>query len=480
MCIRDRKKADQELQVAMHQWAEAKAKITEEISRKAIAQKEQSQFDECYFKRKKIDIRKVEDLLGKKEVERVMKMYSMKNYYVRGKDNINGEVQEDEEEDDEDESSSYEDVEEEEEEQEANLKQNESQQQQQEKEEKPNNENAEQSSYEEGSSYEEDETSQRLKKELQEKKQQTRPYSGKLSVKDFSKVLPQQQQSQLPPLIRQYSIQNLEGKIIKRDIYHTRLLNQNYIRQKLNVFAKPEEQQQLSWQPNLSQNNNSKENESKQDMKRISSAKQQQQQQQQQVDKKNQGKQQQQQQQQQQQNKEEQKPVSPKNLKPRPQRKCLPQGNANQVLLNDYEKDNPDKPTRQLSIFGKRPENNELPSMKPEKKQRPYSAIVQRMNMEELHNEQMKEILQIKERLAREKINVGIDMLAKGIMTVEGFNNEEDLNRIPVPGASLLCLLYTSDAADEEDSVDLGGRRIIKTKKNRYAGATKHTSNTGN
>src|SRR5664279_3249231 len=27
------------------------------------------------------------------------------------------------------------------------------------------------------------------------------------------------------------------------------------------------------------------------------------------------------------------------------------------------------------------------------------------------------------------------------------------------------CLLYTSDAADEEDSVDLGGSRIIKQKK---------------
>ena len=27
------------------------------------------------------------------------------------------------------------------------------------------------------------------------------------------------------------------------------------------------------------------------------------------------------------------------------------------------------------------------------------------------------------------------------------------------------CLLYTSDAADEEDSVDFGGRRIIKKKK---------------
>mgnify|MGYP003381307874 CR=1 FL=1 len=28
-----------------------------------------------------------------------------------------------------------------------------------------------------------------------------------------------------------------------------------------------------------------------------------------------------------------------------------------------------------------------------------------------------------------------------------------------------LCLLYTSDAADERSSVDLGGRRIIKKQK---------------
>ena len=33
------------------------------------------------------------------------------------------------------------------------------------------------------------------------------------------------------------------------------------------------------------------------------------------------------------------------------------------------------------------------------------------------------------------------------------------------PSAQLgICLLYTSDAADEEDSVDLGGRRIYKKK----------------
>src|SRR5664280_3842681 len=30
---------------------------------------------------------------------------------------------------------------------------------------------------------------------------------------------------------------------------------------------------------------------------------------------------------------------------------------------------------------------------------------------------------------------------------------------------SNICLLYTSDAADEDDNVDLGGRRIIKKKK---------------
>src|SRR5665648_684585 len=42
---------------------------------------------------------------------------------------------------------------------------------------------------------------------------------------------------------------------------------------------------------------------------------------------------------------------------------------------------------------------------------------------------------------------------------------EERVQGVPLhPHAERLdaCLLYTSDAADEEDSVDLGGRRIIK------------------
>ena len=34
------------------------------------------------------------------------------------------------------------------------------------------------------------------------------------------------------------------------------------------------------------------------------------------------------------------------------------------------------------------------------------------------------------------------------------------------------CLLYTSDAADERSSVDLGGRRIIKNKNQRHVDVT--------
>ena len=37
--------------------------------------------------------------------------------------------------------------------------------------------------------------------------------------------------------------------------------------------------------------------------------------------------------------------------------------------------------------------------------------------------------------------------------------------QLVTPGRAYVCLLYTSDAADERSSVDLGGRRIIKKKK---------------
>ena len=49
--------------------------------------------------------------------------------------------------------------------------------------------------------------------------------------------------------------------------------------------------------------------------------------------------------------------------------------------------------------------------------------------------------------------------------------------RFPVQERSQLvdvCLLYTSDAADERSSVDLGGRRIIKKKSVDDTGARPH------
>ena len=42
----------------------------------------------------------------------------------------------------------------------------------------------------------------------------------------------------------------------------------------------------------------------------------------------------------------------------------------------------------------------------------------------------------------------------------------EDPFENKISDTPMTCLLYTSDAADERSSVDLGGRRIIKKKKN--------------
>ena len=47
-----------------------------------------------------------------------------------------------------------------------------------------------------------------------------------------------------------------------------------------------------------------------------------------------------------------------------------------------------------------------------------------------------------------------------------------------IAGPYCTCLLYTSDAADERSSVDLGGRRIIKKTKNTHTTHTQHTTHT--
>eukprot|EP00658_Telonema_sp_P-2_P068778 TRINITY_DN5774_c0_g2_i2.p2 TRINITY_DN5774_c0_g2~~TRINITY_DN5774_c0_g2_i2.p2 ORF type:complete len:131 (-),score=20.85 TRINITY_DN5774_c0_g2_i2:15-407(-) len=58
----------------------------------------------------------------------------------------------------------------------------------------------------------------------------------------------------------------------------------------------------------------------------------------------------------------------------------------------------------------------------------------------------------------------GVDMGQEQRDEEEGASSHVTLIDFPVLCVDT-CLLYTSDAADEEDSVDLGGRRIIKKKK---------------
>ena len=55
----------------------------------------------------------------------------------------------------------------------------------------------------------------------------------------------------------------------------------------------------------------------------------------------------------------------------------------------------------------------------------------------------------------------------KGVLVIiqEGEKKESVLDKIKLYENKETCLLYTSDAADERSSVDLGGRRIIKKKK---------------
>ena len=54
-------------------------------------------------------------------------------------------------------------------------------------------------------------------------------------------------------------------------------------------------------------------------------------------------------------------------------------------------------------------------------------------------------------------------MMVTGIYV---FDEPLDFARLKDTVKVRICLLYTSDAADERSSVDLGGRRIIKKKKN--------------
>ena len=62
--------------------------------------------------------------------------------------------------------------------------------------------------------------------------------------------------------------------------------------------------------------------------------------------------------------------------------------------------------------------------------------------------------------------------------TIKVFENRVVIKYNIFKSVTIPCLLYTSDAADERSSVDLGGRRIIKKKKNVEEGSHRARAHT--
>ena len=65
------------------------------------------------------------------------------------------------------------------------------------------------------------------------------------------------------------------------------------------------------------------------------------------------------------------------------------------------------------------------------------------------------------------------------VMVTQRLGGSSIYNPNPI-GVYYTCLLYTSDAADERSSVDLGGRRIIQKKKKRQHRVSGHILIRGN
>ena len=70
------------------------------------------------------------------------------------------------------------------------------------------------------------------------------------------------------------------------------------------------------------------------------------------------------------------------------------------------------------------------------------------------------------EMCIRDRLEVDCHILTASTPNVR--NLDLALEKAQVRPQHRTCLLYTSDAADERSSVDLGGRRIIKKKEEKY------------
>ena len=106
-------------------------------------------------------------------------------------------------------------------------------------------------------------------------------------------------------------------------------------------------------------------------------------------------------------------------------------GNIN---ANNKEEEDKGKMPKSLSIYST---TNNLVTEK-KLKVRPFSAFIQSQKPSLIRNEQMFEINEIKEKMARYKLPANTKVLINALMVPEGLNDQEKLMRLPMPGSDLI------------------------------------------
>src|SRR5674536_370146 len=85
------------------------------------------------------------------------------------------------------------------------------------------------------------------------------------------------------------------------------------------------------------------------------------------------------------------------------------------------------------------------------------AAAMENAKLHGSEQQKLKEMMALLEVARLVTSTLDIDVLLTRLVQITA-----DVCEVGKCSAYIYCLLYTSDAADEEDSVDLGGRRIIK------------------
>ena len=104
--------------------------------------------------------------------------------------------------------------------------------------------------------------------------------------------------------------------------------------------------------------------------------------------------------------------------------------NINANLKEDEDKG---KMPKSLSIYSS---NNIVGEKK--LKTRPFSAFIQSQKVAFARNEQMFEINEIKEKLAKHRVPTNTKVLVNALMVPEGLNDQNKLLQLPLPGSDLI------------------------------------------